>query len=212
MRLPLHLYCLVFVSLCIPSFVVAEINRFQFVTSPQTIVHDTTSSPITIQAQNQNDEKEVIEETYDLTFVSTSPTGNFLGSSGKTVTKTMAKGTAQRTFYYSDSTLGTYTLTVTAVGRTTKKSFSASQSISVVQTLPKTTPVIKKTTTKNTPSKQPLSSLQKNVTAVASVVEAQTQASSEEKKIIYTGIPHRGMFDSLFDIPGNFWKWIVSFF
>ncbi|KND46752.1 MAG: hypothetical protein AB201_02850 [Parcubacteria bacterium C7867-006] len=109
----------------------AEVSQFVFITEPQIIPVNTNSETITIQSQNSDGISENITETNDLVFSSTSGTGEFLSTSGNPVTTTMSKNTANKNFLYKDSTPGTYTITVTATGRTNLKTFSASQQIVV---------------------------------------------------------------------------------
>lgn len=109
----------------------AEVAQFVFTTEPQTIPLGTNSETITVQSQNSDGVSENIIETNDLVFSSTSVTGEFLSTSGNPVTTTMSKNTANKNFLYKDSTPGTYTITVTATGRTSLKTLSASQQITV---------------------------------------------------------------------------------
>lgn len=111
--------------------VYADISQFVFITPPQSVAVNTISDPLTVQSQNSAGISEAISETYDLLFTSTSATGQFLNSSGNAVSTTMSKNTANRTFYYRDPTAGTFTLAVTATGRTSKNIFTANQSIIV---------------------------------------------------------------------------------
>jgi len=109
----------------------AGVSKIIFTTEPQSIKTGELSEAITIQTQDSDGNSTPTTETLDLEFVSTSPTGEFLNASGNTVTKTMNSGTANRTFYYRDSTEGTFTLTIMAVGRVSGEEFTASQDIAV---------------------------------------------------------------------------------
>lgn len=109
----------------------AEVAKFVFTTEPQTIPTGTNSETITVQSQNSEGVSDNITETNDLVFSSTSATGEFLSTSGNPVTTTMSKNTANKNFLYRDSNPGTYTITVTATGRTSLKTLSASQQITV---------------------------------------------------------------------------------
>lgn len=109
----------------------AQITRFVFITEPQTVAAQELSGAYTIQAQDAAREARQSEETIDLTFSSTSATGEFLSATGEPVRTVMNKGTANRTFYYRDATAGTHTLTVVAVGRVSGQTWTASQKIAV---------------------------------------------------------------------------------
>ncbi len=107
----------------------SNISGLVFSTNPQTVKPNEVSKSVTVQTQNSSGTAEQVDETNDTTFTSSSPTGQFLNSSGNPVTTTMSKNTSSRTFYYKDSTEGTYTLTVSIKGRDTGKTFSATQQI-----------------------------------------------------------------------------------
>ncbi|MEI8337800.1 MAG: PKD domain-containing protein [bacterium] len=109
----------------------ANISGLVFTTNSQTIKPNEISKSITAQTQNSSGTSEQVDETNDSTFTSSSPTGQFLNSSGNPVTTTMSKNTSSRTFYYKDSTEGTYTLTVSIKGRDSGKTFSATQQITI---------------------------------------------------------------------------------
>ncbi len=108
-----------------------NITALVFTTNPQTVAGNTASQAITVQAENSAGTVEKVSETNDVTFTSTSATGQFLNSTGGAVSGTMSTNTSSRTFYYEDSTTGTYTITVTIKGRTSGKQFTASQSVTV---------------------------------------------------------------------------------
>ncbi len=109
----------------------ANISSLVFTTEPQIIKPGDISKDITVQTQNSSGTAEKVDETNDTTFTSSSPTGQFLNSSGNAVSTTMSKNTSSRTFYYKDSTEGTYTLFVSVKGRDTGKTFSATQQITI---------------------------------------------------------------------------------
>ncbi len=109
----------------------AGVEKIVFITDSQTILPNTISLPLTIQAQDSNSSSIQTTETIDLEFLSSSPTGEFLNSAGAPATKTMSKNTANRTFYYRDSTSGTFSITVNAVGRDSLNKWSATQTITV---------------------------------------------------------------------------------
>lgn len=115
---------------CIGS-VSAEVGQFVFTNEIRTVAPEVISESLTMQSQNSSGTQESVLETTDLVFQSSSPTGEFLNSSGNPVSTTMSKNTANRTFYYRDTTVGSHTITVTATGRETQKSFKATQVIVV---------------------------------------------------------------------------------
>lgn len=124
----------IFFSLSLLLFsqvVYADVSRFAFTTDPQSIAVNATSSIITVQSQNPSGLPENIIETNDILFTSTSPTGQFFSTSGLPVSATMSKNTANKNFLYEDSSVGTYTITVKATGRTSLNVFTASQQIVV---------------------------------------------------------------------------------
>lgn len=107
------------------------IARFVFVTEPQTIQQGKSSGGLTIQAQDDQGNSRNTDETIDLAFSSTSPTGEFLSAAGEPAKTVMNKGTANRTFYYRDASSGRHTLAVRATGRVSGKSWTTSQYIIV---------------------------------------------------------------------------------
>lgn len=108
-----------------------NIERLVFTTEPQSISPDTVSTSIIVQAQNAGGTAESVDETNDVIFTSSSPTGAFLNSSGNPVTTTMNKNTSSRTFFYKDSMVGAHTLSVSVKGRTSGATFSAGQLITI---------------------------------------------------------------------------------
>lgn len=114
-----------------PLFSHAQVAKISFTTDSQTIQPNVLSGPITFQTQDVNGNSFPTPETIDLQFITTSPTGQFLGGTGNPVTKTMSTNSANRTFYYEDSTEGSYTLTVNATGRTSHNQWTVSQGIAV---------------------------------------------------------------------------------
>ncbi len=128
------IFILTFIS--IPNFSFADVNKFVFVTEIQNIEPNTLSDDITIQSQDESGNKISTEETFDIVFQSSSVTGLFLNSSESLTSKTMSKGTSNRTFYYKDQNSGSYVITVFLKGRTTGKEYQVSQNISVGQEIP----------------------------------------------------------------------------
>ncbi len=125
------IFLLVFISFLTPAFSHAQVSQFRFTTELQTIKPGEISLPLTIQAQDSSGNSEPTPETIDLTFISSSATGEFLGASGNEATKTMNTNTANRTFYYRDSATGTFSITVNGTGRTSGQNWSATQAITV---------------------------------------------------------------------------------
>ena len=123
------LYIVLF-GTALPAFAATNaIVQVKFITESHTVAPSVVSEVLTIQTQNSAGEAEKIEETADITFVSSSPTGEFLGSTGNPVTTTMSKGSANRNFYYRDTAMGTHTLTVTVRTRDSNLSWTATQQI-----------------------------------------------------------------------------------
>ena len=115
------------------AYAASNIAAFNFITEPQTINPGEFSGSLTIQSQDASGEKVNTAETIDLEFLSASPTGEFLNSSGNPVSAVMSKGTANRTFYYRDSASGVFTLNIKATGRESGQSWTATQNITVGQ-------------------------------------------------------------------------------
>ncbi len=107
----------------------SNVQSLIFISQPQTIQTGEISTEIKVQTQNSTHSVETVSETNDVTFSSTSLTGEFLNSSGGAASKTMSKNTSSRTFYYRDTSPGTHTLTLEIKGRDSGKTFSASQDI-----------------------------------------------------------------------------------
>lgn len=109
----------------------SDITSLVFITPERVVNKDALSDSIIVRTENASGEAETVDETNDVSFTSSSPTGQFLNSSGNTVSTTMNKNTSSRTFFYKDSVEGNYTISITVTGRTTGKTFSSSQSITV---------------------------------------------------------------------------------
>jgi len=126
-----YLLVLVSATFLLPVFCYAQVSKIVFTTDPQTILPSVLSSPITIQTQDSAGSLYQTPETIDLEFISTSATAEFLGSTGSPTTKTMSKNTANRTFYYRDSSVGTFTITINAKGRDSGTTWSANQVVTI---------------------------------------------------------------------------------
>jgi len=109
----------------------AGVEKIVFTTDHQSIKPNIISLPITIQTQDLGGNLFQTPETIDLEFVSTSATGEFLGSTGNPVADYMSKNTANKTFYYKDSSEGNFTITINAKGRETLVEWSTSQQVIV---------------------------------------------------------------------------------
>ena len=164
----------------------SSVYQIVFITNSQNIQPGDISEAITIQTQDKDGSPVQTKEPLDLLFESSSNTGEFLSSSGKPSGKTMNKNTGNRTFYYRDSTLGSFDITVSVKGRISALEFSVTQVINVSNdTLAKTIepPPEKekeKTEVKKEPSKtvpQPAS----NPTTTSLVVATLASPKVEEK-------------------------------
>ncbi len=109
----------------------ATVSKISFTSEERSVAINQISEALTFQTQDSSGTSIQTPETLDLEFFSTSPTGEFVSSTGAAATKTMNKNTSNRTFYYRDSTSGSFTLRVKATGRDSGQSFEASQKISV---------------------------------------------------------------------------------
>ena len=107
----------------------AGVEKIVFTTDPQSIKPNTLSGPMTIQAQDSGGNSFQTPETIDWEFPSSSPSGEFLGSTGNPATSYMSKNTANRTFYYRDSSEGNFTIIINARGRETLQEWSVTQQI-----------------------------------------------------------------------------------
>ena len=121
-------------TILFPSFVCAQVAQFVFITSPQSVEVNVISEVITLQTQDSSGASAPTTETLDLEFISTSATGEFLGSTGNPATKTMNTNTSNRNIFYRDSSTGVFDLTINAKGRTSGSIFSATQAINIVAT------------------------------------------------------------------------------
>ncbi len=99
----------------LPFFASADVSQFVFTTDPQTIKPSEISGKITIQAQDASSSSTPLLQTGCLKLETSSATGQF--SSSNTNWKsvdilTISKGDKSRSFYYKDSSIGTYTFTI----------------------------------------------------------------------------------------------------
>jgi hypothetical protein len=119
------------IIMAVSAYAAADVSFIAFTTEPQSINPNELSDPITIQTQDANGNSFQTSETIDLVFESSSPTGEFLGSTGKAAQKFIRRNTANKTFYYRDSAEGSFTLSISARGRDSLKEWSPSQPITV---------------------------------------------------------------------------------
>jgi hypothetical protein len=117
--------------LIFPARSFAQVSQIVFITNPQSVAPNVLSGPITIQTQDSNGNAFQTPEKIDLQFISTSPTGQFLNSAGNPVSTYMSTNTANRTFYYKDSTEGAFTITLNTRGKDTGTELSVSQQITI---------------------------------------------------------------------------------
>src|SRR3989344_578291 len=115
------------------------VSKIVFTTEEQSIKPNELSNTITIQTQDAGSNSILTPETIDLEFTSASATGEFLGSTGNPVTKTMNKNTSNRNFFYRDSASGTFIITVKATGRDSGEIWDANQKIMVSTGAPQST-------------------------------------------------------------------------
>lgn len=119
------------IFLFLPTVSFAQVSKIIFTSEIQTIKPNTLSAPITIQTQDDSGNSYQTNETIDIEFNSSSPTGQFLNSAGNAVTKYISKNTSNRTFYYKDSSEGDFVLSIKGVGRDTDKIWTANQNIKI---------------------------------------------------------------------------------
>ncbi len=113
---------------------VANITQVGFTTSTRSVAVRAVSESLTVQTQNSAGTSEQLDETADITLSSTSATGEFSSSAttwNPDNTHTMSKNSSNRTFYYKDTTDGTHTITATVLTRTTLRTWTVSQMITV---------------------------------------------------------------------------------
>ncbi len=122
-----------FLLLLTDQFVYAAPARVVFLTEPLRVEPGELSETLTIQTQTDDGEPVKVDETFDLEFVSTSATGEFLNSEGEPVSLVMSRNSSNRNFYYRDSASGSVTLVVTLTGRTSGVVLETSQAIGVGQ-------------------------------------------------------------------------------
>jgi hypothetical protein len=113
---------------------VANITQINFVTEEQTVAPGIISKVFTIQTQNDGGEAEAIDETSDLEVSVTSPTGQFNSNAtnwNPNTIFTMSKNTANKNFYFKDSSEGEYVITAKLVARTTGQTWTTTQAVTI---------------------------------------------------------------------------------
>lgn len=97
-----------------PSIASGEVSKFVFPTDSQTIKPGVVSEKITISAQDSSGNPADVPQTACVNLKTTSSSGVFSSSNTNwsAIDKlTMSKNSANRSFYYKDSAVGSYTLT-----------------------------------------------------------------------------------------------------
>lgn len=217
--------------LCV-SQVFGEVSQFVFITPEQTVGVNIISKAITIQSQDSAGTSEAVVETTDLEFKTTSTTGKFVARSGKPASKTMSKNTAKRSFYYMDSTPGTYSITVKTTGRSSKKTSILTQkivvgseaSITEVTSVPPSSVAPTLTPVPSKPISNPVETntfvnKKVEVIKIIPVKNSPRNASSTETKegsglaaVIYAAPPKTSAFDSFLWLPRKIWGTVKSIF
>ncbi len=97
-----------------PCAAAAQVAAFSFVSDSQTIATGAASEQITLQSQGSDGVSTPIPSTACVALTSTSATGQFSSSAttwNPVSALTMSKNTANKNFYYKDTTAGVATLT-----------------------------------------------------------------------------------------------------
>jgi hypothetical protein len=109
----------------------ANISNLVFINDSLSVNPNELSGAIKVETQNSLGAAEKVDETNDVTFKSSSATGQFLNDKGGPVSATMSKNTSSRTFYYKDSAEGEHKITVRITGRESGETFEAETMIDV---------------------------------------------------------------------------------
>ena len=94
----------------VPAVSHAAVGQLVFITEPQTVAPGAISDVITIQTQDRSGIEAKMEETGDVSFVSSSATGQFVNAGGEPFSTVMNRNSANRNFYYRDNSAGTPTI------------------------------------------------------------------------------------------------------
>lgn len=120
----------IFIFLPILSVVFAD-NSFTFSTDPQSVPAGQMSGKINVQSSSP-----VTETTY-LDFTSSSPTGQFLTSTGGLLKSAyISTGDSNRAVYYEDSTAGDFVITAVVLSKAKVQITTISQHIYIGQPVP----------------------------------------------------------------------------
>jgi len=135
-------YFLIVMVLCIfpclsnPAY--AYVDRVIFVTSVQALYEGATSSPMTLQFQDQSGAKVKAGETMELDLTTTSTTGQFSSNVSSNVSIWRKDAVflingffSSRTFYYKDNTPGNYLITARIRGKRSGLIWVAVQAITI---------------------------------------------------------------------------------
>jgi len=128
-------FLVIFSIIFSPLFVSAEVSYIDFTNPVRSVISGETSKVITIELKNSSGVGEALGETGTLTLTSTSPTGRFVNNPTemKDLSLTINSNWKSRSFYYTDSTEGTFIITAIITGKISGKSFTNSQTIIVGQ-------------------------------------------------------------------------------
>ncbi len=113
-----------------------DITNFMFTTPPHIVAPGSISKPITLQSVDASHSPVKVIETYDIVFTTSSHTGSFVSSVGKTMatSTSMRKNTSNRSVYYLDATPGNYLITARILSRTNNMPYVVTQRILVAST------------------------------------------------------------------------------
>ena len=128
-------FLVIFSIIFSPLFVSAEVSYIDFTNPVRSVISGEASKVITIELKNSSGVGEALGETGTLTLTSTSPTGRFVNNPTemKDLSLTINSNWKSRSFYYTDSTEGTFIITAIITGKISGKSFTNSQTIIVGQ-------------------------------------------------------------------------------
>jgi len=111
---------LFFLLIFSPFLVNAEVAKFVFTSTPQSVPLNQISEVLSIQAQDASGNSNNTTQTVCLSLTTTSSSGEFSSSNtnwNPVSVLTMNKGSANRNFYYKDTSSGNFSLSINAVPR-----------------------------------------------------------------------------------------------
>lgn len=119
-RLQIAFLFLVGASLAVPRavFLAADVQKFVFISSPQTVAPGSASEQITLQAQDAAGNEFKVPGTACAALFSTSAGGEFSSNDANWAAVsvlTIAKNSANRNFYYKDTAAGKHTISAKIV-------------------------------------------------------------------------------------------------